>query len=56
MFRIVRAVEQSATNWTKTLYQQWRKTLQGVGIGRPGYLRFKVSVLLDVHHFQGSNH
>ena len=28
MFRIVRAVEQSATNWTKDLYQQWRKALR----------------------------
>ncbi|WP_367081060.1 glycosyltransferase family 2 protein [Staphylococcus capitis] len=53
MFRIVRAVEQSATNWTKTLYQQWRKTLQGVGIGRPGYLRFKVSVLPRRASFSG---
>ena len=53
MFRIVRAVEQSATNWTKDLYQQWRKALSEVGIGRPGYLRFKVSVLPKRVSFSG---
>ena len=29
------------------------KTLQGVGIGRPGYLRFKVSVLPRRASFSG---
>ncbi|MCP6280356.1 hypothetical protein NL459_27395, partial [Klebsiella pneumoniae] len=42
MFRIVKAVEQSATHWTKDLYNQWRKALGEVGIGRPGFIRFKI--------------
>ena len=40
----------------KDLYQQWRKALSEVGIGRPGYLRFKVSVLPKRVSFSGSNH
>ena len=53
MFRIVRAVEQSATNGRKRYINNGEKTLQGVGIGRPGYLRFKVSVLPRRASFSG---
>ena len=40
MFRIVEAVEQGGTQWTKDLYQSWRRVLANVGIGEPGYIRF----------------
>lgn len=44
MFRIVEAVEQGATHWTKPLYHQWRRALLEVGIGRPGYIRFLAQI------------
>ena len=37
LFRIVQAVEQSATHWTRETYELWRHTLIDVGIGRPGF-------------------
>ena len=53
MFRIVKAVEQSATHWTKDLYNQWRKALGEVGIGRPGFIRFKILVMPQRASFSG---
>ena len=53
MFRIVRAVEQSATHWTKPLYLQWKKALSEVGIGRPGLIRFKLQVIPKKLSFSG---
>ena len=53
MFRIVRAVEQSATHWTKPLYLQWKKALSEVGIGRPGLIRFKLQVIPKKISFSG---
>ena len=41
LFRIVQAVEQSATHWTRETYELWRHTLIDVGIGRPGFYVFK---------------
>ena len=43
LFRIIQAVEQGATNWTRDTYEKWRQTLIDVGIGRPGYFRFRTS-------------
>ena len=46
MFRIVRAKLSKVQQIGRKRYiNNGEKTLQGVGIGRPGYLRFKVSVL-----------
>ena len=56
MFRIVRAVEQSATHWTKPLYLQWKKALSEVGIGRPGLIRFKLQVIPKRYPFLVKNH
>ena len=32
LFRIIQAVEQGATNWTRDTYEKWRQTLIDVGI------------------------
>ena len=45
LFRIIQAVEQGATNWTRDTYEKWRQTLIDVGIGRPGYFRFQAQVM-----------
>ncbi|UDI78960.1 glycosyltransferase family 2 protein [Staphylococcus taiwanensis] len=45
LFRIIQAVEQGATNWTHDTYEKWRQTLVNVGIGRPGYFRFKAQIM-----------
>ena len=56
MFRIVRAVEQSATHWTKPLYLQWKKALSEVGIGRPGLIRLNFKLYLKRYPFLVKNH
>ena len=53
MFRIVEAVEQGGTQWTKDLYQSWRRVLANVGIGRPGYIRFLAQTFPKKSAFSG---
>lgn len=53
MFRIVEAVEQGGTQWTKDLYQSWRRVLANVGIGRPGYIRFLAQTFSKKSAFSG---
>ena len=53
MFRIIEAVEQGGTQWTKDLYQPWRRTLANVGIGRPGYVRFLAQTFPKKSAFSG---
>ncbi|MCU5746916.1 glycosyltransferase family 2 protein [Staphylococcus sp. SQ8-PEA] len=45
LFRIVDAVEQAGTGWTKDIYSIWREGLINTGIGRPHYYIFKAKVL-----------
>ena len=56
MFRIVRAVEQSATHWTKAFILTMEKALSEVGIGRPGLIRFKLQVIPKRYPFLVKNH
>lgn len=53
LFRIVQAVEQSATHWTRETYELWRHTLIEVGIGRPGFLRFQAQIMPKKLVFSG---
>ena len=53
LFRIVQAVEQSATHWTRETYELWRHTLIEVGIGRPGFLRFQAQIMPKKLIFSG---
>ena len=53
LFRIVQAVEQSATHWTRETYELWRHTLIDVGIGRPGFLRFQAQIMPKKLVFSG---
>ncbi|PTI38859.1 glycosyltransferase family 2 protein [Staphylococcus succinus] len=53
LFRIVSVLERGGSNWTKSLYTQWREALLSVGIGRPSYYRFKVEILPRRAKFRG---
>ena len=45
LFRVIQAVEQGASHWTKETYKLWRQTLLEVGVGRPKrLLAFEFSV------------
>ncbi|HJE01512.1 glycosyltransferase family 2 protein [Staphylococcus auricularis] len=53
LFRIVKAVEQAGTGWTKSIYEEWQQTLIGVGIKRPQYYIFKAKVLPKRLNYKG---